>query len=193
VKFQCDTRSVVAEDALAQGVGEGDDRGEDEEEHARQEHAAEACIGIEAGERHGPGVEEDDFDVEDEKRHGDNIEADVKSAADCGDRVHARFVHDSFGLTRSGGPDQVREGHDDRSGQEYGEQEDACWAILGKRVDGQASNHGQQFTGSYATGKRGAKPRRPAMGVTASSYGVSGGRTLHFRVQCHGQVADGVS
>jgi len=46
----------------------------------------------------GPWVEEDDFDVEDEEDHGDEVEADIE-AFSCGvDGGHARFVGLSFAV-----------------------------------------------------------------------------------------------
>ena len=46
----------------------------------------------------GPWVEEDDFDIEDEEDHGDEVEADIEAFA-CGvDGGHARFVGFAFSV-----------------------------------------------------------------------------------------------
>lgn len=67
----------------------------------------------------GPWIEEDDFDIEDEEDHCDEVEADVEAFAGGVDGGHARFVGDAFAVTFAGwaeesGSDEVHRAESDR-------------------------------------------------------------------------------
>lgn len=92
-----DCLSVPAEDAFGPGVEVGYQEDEDEDDHLGQEEGGEGVVledGV--GEEGGEGVEENDFDVEDQKDHGDEIKAHVESASGVADGDHAGFVGDGF-------------------------------------------------------------------------------------------------
>src|SRR5690606_20438661 len=71
-------RSIEPEDALAPAVEVGDDGGEEEEHDAGEPEERLIGAGRQVGEGGGPGVEEDDLDIEDEEDDGDEVEADVE-------------------------------------------------------------------------------------------------------------------
>jgi len=63
----------------------------------------------------GPWVEEDDFDIEDEEDHGDEVETDIEAFAGGVDGGHARFVGFAFavafaGWAEDGGSNEVHNG-----------------------------------------------------------------------------------
>src|SRR5258706_4845076 len=77
--------------ALAPGVDVGQQEDQDEEDDLDQQEAAPRfCDRV--GEDRGPGIEEDDFDVEDQEDHGHDVESHVEALARVADRHHAALV-----------------------------------------------------------------------------------------------------
>ena len=133
--------SIPAEDALFPGVDVGDDRREDEEEDAAEEKHRLAALGFQLREVHRPGVEKDDFDVEDQKRHGDDIEADVESLAGRAYRIHAGFIRLVLRFTVGFGPEDAR-ANDIDGRKDHGHEHENCYGQVAREFKGQQERSG---------------------------------------------------
>src|SRR5215217_8302462 len=82
--------SVPVQAATSPDVGVGDEHGGDEDDHLDQPEDAERVV------RDGPGIEEDDLDVEDDEEHRDQVVLDREAAA--GERLVDRLDAALVGL-----------------------------------------------------------------------------------------------
>ena len=130
-------QSIVPEHTLAPRISKRDDARQDEEQHAGQEERGVAGAGAEAWEGDGPRIEENDFDVEQQERHGDDVEADIEAAFGGADGVDAGFVRAALDLALAAGAQQQRA--DDVGGCENDghEQQNAHGCIVAEGVHGQ--------------------------------------------------------
>ena len=78
--------------ALAPDVGQAHHQDADEDQHLPE---AEPPQGLED---HGPGIEEDGFNVEHDEKHGDDVKAHRVAGAGVTDGVHAAFVGEVLGV-----------------------------------------------------------------------------------------------
>lgn len=117
--------SLPSQRAFLQGVdvGEGEDAGE-------AGHAGEGgriATGDEVAELDGPRIHEDDFNVEDDEKHRDEVELHREARSAIADREHAAFVGGVLGGVAFGGlseDDAESQGHGGEAGGHQNLEED---------------------------------------------------------------------
>lgn len=135
-------RLIIAEHALPPCVGERNDRGQQEEQDPPEKEQAKITVRVEIVEDDGPRVEEDDLDVEQEKRHGHDVEPDVEAAAGRAERIDTGFVGHALDAALPG-RSQDRAEHDVTDREHHRHQhEQTDGAVMAETTVAQKCRHG---------------------------------------------------
>jgi hypothetical protein len=149
--------------AKAPQIGEADEEHAEEEEHVDdgdeadvEDGLAELCGQVaSAAEGDGPGIEEGDFDIEDEENEGDDVEAKIELDPAGTDGWLAAFVDGRFFGVGHVGADQGADG-------EVGEDEDS--AEGGEDGYGEKQAHRRGMIEKETVGSNGVKRYDPGSG-----------------------------
>ena len=93
-------RLVVSKYTLTPRICKGDDTGHDEKHDPSEKERCQWPMVVEVRKNNRPGIKKNDFDVEQQEGHRDDVKANVETPAGRTDRIHARLVRQALYVAR---------------------------------------------------------------------------------------------